>query len=372
MAGDTPGAGSAPRASSHAVPPLSELTTLRVGGSPRAIIAVDSFEQAVQALADLDDAGTAYWPLGGGSNLVVADEGVDAAVVWMRNSRVDVLDEADGAVAVSVGAGANWDAFVSTCVTNGWSGVEALSGIPGTVGATPIQNVGAYGAQVCDVIAEVEVWDRRKRAVTTFSAQACGFAYRDSMFKRERMADGSPALVVLAVTFALACSPLSAPLRYAELARALGAEIGDSLDSAAVRSAVLALRAAKGMVLDDADHDTWSVGSFFTNPVVARSIADALPPDAPRWPLDAAQPEDGQGRVKLSAAWLVEHSGFPKGYSLPGSAAALSSKHALAITNRGGATATEVAQLARVIRDGVVATFGVSLEAEPVLLGVTL
>ena len=355
------------RVSGHAVPPLSHLTTLRVGGAPRAIVAVDSFEQAVQTLADLDDAGTAYWPLGGGSNLVVADGGVDAVVVWMRNSRVDVLAESDDAVTVCVGAGANWDEFVSTCVANGWSGVEALSGIPGTVGAAPLQNIGAYGACAADVVTSVQVWDRRERAVARLSAQACGFAYRDSEFKHRRMPDGSPVDVVLAVEFQFARSPFSAPIRYAELAAALAVEPGQSAPLAGVRGAVLTLRRSKGMLLDDADHDTWSVGSFFTNPVVAAEVASALPVDAPRWPV-----ADSADMVKLSAAWLVEHAGFPKGFSLAGSAAAVSSKHALAITNRGGATATEVVELASTIRNGVTDAFGVNLEVEPILLGVTL
>ncbi|MBU6213481.1 MAG: UDP-N-acetylmuramate dehydrogenase [Actinomycetales bacterium] len=367
MAGETWGAGGGARNPQHAVPPLAQLTTLRVGGAPRAVVAVDSFEQAAQTLEDLDDAGTAYWPLGGGSNLVVADEGVDAVVVWMRDARVEVLADGDDAVTVNAGAGAHWDDFVSTCVVNGWSGVEALSGIPGTVGAAPLQNIGAYGACVADVLTQVQAWDRRTRTVRTITAQACGFSYRDSEFKRRRMPDGSPADIVLSVQFRLVRSPLSAPVRYAELAAALGVDLGACVDLADVRDAVLRLRRAKGMLLDEADHDTWSVGSFFTNPVVPTALAEALPAGAPRWPVG-----EFDGAVKLSAAWLVEHAGFPRGFHLPGSQAALSNKHTLAITNRGGATSFDVVELARAVRGGVAATFGVTLEVEPMLLGVRL
>ena len=348
------------------VPPMSEFTTLRVGGSPAALLAVDSREQAVQTFSDLDDARTAYVPFGGGSNLVVADAGVPLTMVWLRIDDITVVSESAESVRVDVGAGVVWDDFVAMCSERGWSGVEALSGIPGSVGATPIQNVGAYGAQVADVIESVQVWDRTQLKVRELTASACGFGYRDSALKRSRRADGSADHIVLSVTFALPRSMMSAPIRYAELAAAMNVNVGERAEASAVRAAVLQLRAAKGMVLKAADHDTWSVGSFFVNPTVSTHAAESLPTDAPRWQIKDAD------SVKLSAAWLVEHAGFAKGFALPGSQAALSTKHALAITNRGEATAEQVIELARAIRAGVLEKFAVQLEVEPTLLGVQL
>jgi UDP-N-acetylmuramate dehydrogenase len=234
-------------------------------------------------------------------------------------------------------------------------GVEALSGIPGSVGATPIQNVGAYGQEVSQTLASVRVWDRRLRGVRTFAAADCGFGYRTSRFKADPGRH-----VVLSVTFQFPQGELAKPVAYAELARVLGVEPGARPPSADVRRAVLELRRSKGMVLDPEDHDTWSAGSFFTNPVVG---ADELPPDAPAWP----QPD---GRVKTSAAWLIEHAGFDKGYG--DGAARLSGKHTLALTNRGQATTTELLALAREIRDGVQQRFAIRLVNEPVLVGCEL
>lgn len=350
----------------HQVPPLASFTTMRVGGSPKTLLAVDSFEQAVQTLSDLDESGNSYFPLGGGSNLIITDSDIDMTVVWMRNVDVHVISENADNVIVKVGAGVVWDDFVADCTRRGWSGVECLSGIPGTVGATPIQNVGAYGAQVADVIDSVQVWHRRSQAVREFSNAACEFSYRSSVFKNARREDGSPEHVVLSVTFRLSCSTHSAPVRYLELARALGICAGETTGLVTVRAAVLSLRAKKGMLLDEADHDTWSVGSFFINPIVPRQVADALPDDAPRWQIEDTS------NVKLSAAWLVEHSGFVKGFQIPGSNAGVSTKHALALTNRGGATAVQIAELARTIRDKVASRYGVQLQVEPVLIGVTL
>ena len=350
-------------AAQHHVPPLSAFTTLRVGGAPRSIIAVDSFDQAVQTCSDLDDAGTPYFILGGGSNLVVADSGVDAVAVWLRHDEIEIHTDSDSGVVVEVGAGAHWDDFVGECVSQGWSGGEALSGIPGTVGATPIQNVGAYGAQVSDFITSLQVWDRTKRKVREVSAKECGFGYRDSALKQSRRPDGSSDWVVLSVTFTLRREQVSAPLRYGELATALGLNVGDTAPLATVRETVLQLRAKKGMVLDDADHDTWSVGSFFINPIVGEDVAQRLPADAPQWPVENSR------AVKISAAWLVEQAGFAKGFRLPDSGAAVSTKHALALTNRGAATAQEVLDLALAIRNAVANKFGVELQPEPVLLG---
>jgi UDP-N-acetylmuramate dehydrogenase len=258
-----------------------------------------------------------------------------------------------GGVLVTVAAGEGWDTFVAGCVENGWVGVEALSGIPGLVGATPIQNVGAYGQEVAQTIARVRVWDRVLSGFRTFAAAECGFGYRHSRFK----ADPGRHIVV-EVTFQLAVGALSAPVAYAELARTLGVSVGSRAPLAEVREAVLALRAGKGMVLDAADHDTWSAGSFFTNPLVA---AERVPDGAPSYPQE-------DGTVKTSAAWLIEHAGFSKGY--PGSGpVSLSTKHTLALTNRGSATTAELVALAREIRAGVSARFGIDLVPEPVFVG---
>jgi UDP-N-acetylmuramate dehydrogenase len=237
-------------------------------------------------------------------------------------------------------------------------GVEALSGIPGLVGATPIQNVGAYGQEVSQTIARVRVWDRQEQRVVTRSAAECHFGYRSSLFKAV-----PDRFVVLSVSFQFALGTLSAPVRYAELARVLGVEPGARAPLAEVREAVLDLRRGKGMVLDAADRDTWSAGSFFTNPVVDPALADALPGDAPRYP----QPD---GRVKTSAAWLIEHAGFNRGYG--SGLARLSNRHTLAVTNRGGASAADIVALAREIRDGVRHAYGISLLPEPVLISTTL
>jgi UDP-N-acetylmuramate dehydrogenase len=256
---------------------------------------------------------------------------------------------------VTVAAGEGWDTFVAHAVANHWLGVEALSGIPGSVGATPIQNVGAYGQEVSQTVASVRVWDRRLRGMRTFAAADCGFGYRTSRFKKD-----PDRHVVLSVTFQLPQGEQGAPIAYAELARTLGVEPGTRCPTADIRQAVLELRRSKGMVLDPDDHDTWSAGSFFTNPVIP---ADAVPDGAPAWP----QPD---GLVKTSAAWLIERAGFGKGYG--DGAARLSTKHTLALTNRGGASTADLLRLAREVRDGVAASFGISLVNEPVLVGCEL
>jgi len=256
---------------------------------------------------------------------------------------------------VRVAAGEVWDEFVLRAVTEGWVGVEALSGIPGLVGATPIQNVGAYGQEVAETIASVRCWDRQTREVRTLFHRDCRFGYRTSRLKEE-----PGRWLVLEVVFQLRLGDLGAPIGYAELAGRLGTEVGQRARMTDVRDAVLALRRGKGMVLDAADHDTWSAGSFFTNPVLP---ADAVPPGAPAWP----QPD---GRAKTSAAWLIEQAGFARGHG--NGQAALSGKHTLALTNRGGATATDLVALAREVRDGVRERFGIDLVNEPVLVGCAL
>lgn len=337
---------------------LAPLTTLRIGGPARDIVEVTDPDDLVDTVRALDEAGEPVLLLGGGSNVVVADEGFDGTVVLIRTrGLVADVDRCSGAT-LTVAAGEVWDDFVAHAVDQEWVGVETLSGIPGRVGATPIQNVGAYGQDVAQTIARVRTYDRRDKRVVTYSAVDCRFGYRTSRFKAEPGRH-----VVLEVTFQLELGSLSAPIRYAELARTLGVSVGDRAPLGDVREAVLGLRAGKGMVLDPDDHDTWSAGSFFTNPVLSAEAASALPADAPRF----AQPD---GQVKTSAAWLIEHAGFGKGYGQ--TAARISSKHSLALTNRGGATGYELLALAREIRAGVEAKFGVRLENEPVLVGAEL
>jgi UDP-N-acetylmuramate dehydrogenase len=318
----------------------------------------------IDAVAAADAAGEPLLVLGGGSNLLVADAGFDGTVVRIATSGI-TPESADycGGAQVRVPSGQDWDGVVARAVAEGWSGVEALSGIPGSTGATPVQNVGAYGQEVAGTIATVRTWDRLEGRIRSIAGADCGFSYRTSRFKQERFR-GGPRYVVLDVTFQLPVGDLSSPVRYAELATALGVAVGDRVPLAQVRAAVLALRARKGMVLDRDDHDTWSAGSFFTNPILDPAAADALPAGAPRWPVDG-------GLVKTSAAWLIEHAGFAKGHGLPGPAA-LSTKHTLALTNRGTATAADLVRLAREVRAGVEAAFGVTLEPEPVLVGLAL
>ena len=336
--------------------PFSALTTLRVGGEARQLIEVATRTELIDAARDpVLGRGLV---LGGGSNLVVADAGVEAPVLAVRTSGVVVARDG-GEVVLEVAAGESWDALVARCVSEGWSGVEALSGIPGSVGATPIQNVGAYGQEVAEVISQVDVFDRVTASTMSMSVDDCDFAYRSSVFKAE-----PKRFVVISVHLRLRVSTMGAPVQYLDLSRQIGVDVGSAAPLADVRRAVLDLRRSKGMVLDDEDHDTWSAGSFFMNPVLA---ASDVPPDAPKW-------AQSDGRVKTSAAWLIERSGFPKGFGseLGTGAAALSTKHTLAITNRGHARTGDVLLLARTVRDGVQQRFGVSLRVEPTLVGVEL
>jgi len=343
---------------------LADHTTLRLGGPATRFVEATSEAELLDVVRRCDEAGEPLLVLGGGSNLVVADEGFAGTVVRVATRGVEAdADEEDtlaccGGVTLTVAAGEEWDALVAHAVGQGWVGVEALSGIPGSVGATPIQNVGAYGQEVSQTVARVRTWDRVDRAQRTFAAADCGFSYRHSRFKADPGRH-----VVLEVTFQLRQGTLGAPVAYAELARTLGVEPGERAPLDDVRRAVLGLRAGKGMVLDAADHDTWSAGSFFTNPLLTPAQADALPPEAPRWP----QPD---GTVKSSAAWLIEHAGFTKGYGA--GPAGLSTKHTLALTNRGDATTADLMGLAREVRDGVEKAFGVRLVNEPVTVGCEL
>ena len=340
---------------------LSAMTTLRVGGPADRVVHAATDDELIERVTAADAVGEPLLLVGGGSNLLVADAGFPGTVVRIGTRGVLVDPAAPGRVRVRVSAGEPWEAFVATAVESGWSGVEALSGIPGSTGATPIQNVGAYGAEVARVIDSLEVLDRRTGGVGRMAPQEAEFGYRSSALKR------TPGRwVVLAITLDLAVDPLGAPVRYAELAALLGVEIGDRAPATEVREAVLELRRGKGMVLDDSDHDTWSAGSFFTNPILSAAEAEKLPEEAPRF-------EQPDGSVKTSAAWLIAHAGFPRGFAIrPGAHAALSTKHSLALTNRGGATAEDLLELARAVRAGVAERFGVVLENEPVLVGCAL
>ncbi|MBI1376999.1 MAG: UDP-N-acetylmuramate dehydrogenase [Frankiales bacterium] len=338
-------------------PALADLTTLRVGGPAREVVVAEDERSLVEAVAAADASGVPALVVAGGSNLVVADDGYPGTVVLVRTSGVTTEADTCGGAWVTAAAGEPWDGLVARAVAEEWAGIEALSGIPGSVGATPVQNVGAYGQEISDVVARVRAWDRTEHVVRTFAAADCGFGYRTSRFKRE-----PGRWLVLDVTLQLRLSPVSAPLRYAELARSLGVPEQGRAGVAAVRESVLALRRAKGMVLDPDDHDTWSVGSFFTNPVLDPADAARLPDDAPRYPA-------ADGRVKTSAAWLIERAGVARGTASGSGRAAVSTRHTLALTNRGGAATADVLELAGLVRARVRAEFGIDLEPEPTLVG---
>lgn len=316
--------------------PLAPLTTLRLGGSAAVLAVCESAVELVDAVRAYPTA----LVLGGGSNVVLPDGGLEA-VVLVRNRGIDRL---------VVQAGEDWDGFVSASLEDGYVGLEAMSGIPGTVGASPIQNIGAYGGEVSSSIASVQVWDTVLERTRELPTASCDFAYRTSMFKQ------TPGrYVVLAVTFALAEGTLSAPVRYAELATRLDVEIGSQAPAREVRDAVLDLRRSKGMVLSDTDPDSVSVGSFFSNPLLPEA-----PEGAPSWP-------DASGLVKVSAAWLIERSGFDKGWGT--GPVGLSSKHTLALVHRGGGTTADLLDVARTVRDGVRDRYGIILVNEPVIVG---
>lgn len=332
---------------------LAALTTLRLGGPADRFVEARTAAEVVDAVRAADAAGERLLLIGGGSNLVVADAGWPGTVVRVASTGRRVDRRADGSLLLTVEAGADWDGVVAGCVADGIGGLECLSGIPGRTGATPVQNVGAYGVDVSELIVDVDLYDRRSDTVRDHvPAAELGLGYRTSALK------GRSDAVVLRVRFALAGDGLSAPIRYAELARMLGVEAGERVPAATARAAVLELRRGKGMVLVDDDHDTWSAGSFFTNPVVAEAAA---PPDAPRWPA-------GPGHVKVPAAWLIEHAGFPRGYPGPGGRVSLSHRHVLALTNRGTGRTADLLALAAELRSAVRSRFGVELVPEPVLV----
>ncbi|MBJ7338682.1 UDP-N-acetylmuramate dehydrogenase [Mycolicibacterium sp.] len=339
--------------------PVAPLTTLRVGPVASRLLVCDTTEKLVDVLGQLpaDDPAERTLVLAGGSNLVIADDLADLTVVRVANTEITVAGDV-----VRAEAGASWDDVVVTSLAYGLGGLECLSGIPGSAGATPVQNVGAYGVEVADVIRRVRLLDRHSGDVRWVQPEELRFGYRTSVLKNSSRA------VVLEVEFALDPSGRSAPLRYGELANALGAESGSRMEATRVRDVVLALRARKGMLLADGDHDTWSVGSFFTNPVVSANdfarLSALVDGPVPNYPAP-----DG---VKLAAGWLVEHAGFGKGYPGEASPARLSTKHALALTNRGAAGTDELLTLARAVRDGVRRAFGIELTPEPILVGCVL
>ena len=335
--------------------PLARHTSFRLGGAARSFTECTT---EAELIAEVTAANHDALILGGGSNVLVADGVIDRPVIAVRTRGVAVDVDACAGAWVTVAAGETWDALVERAVGEGWCGIEALSGIPGLVGATPIQNVGAYGQEVASTVARVRAFDRLTKSVITIAGPDCGFDYRWSMFKAE-----PGRYVVLDVAFQFKLGDRSEPVRYAELARALGVAEGERAPLSEVRSAVLELRGSKGMVLDDNDHDSWSAGSFFLNPVVENGFP--LPDGAVTFP-------QTDGRTKVSAAWLIGAAGFERGFALEGSAAGISTKHTLALTNRGGASAADVLALARVVRDGVSQRFGITLEPEPMLIDCAL
>jgi UDP-N-acetylmuramate dehydrogenase len=397
--------------------PFSELTTLQVGGPARRLVTATTQRDLVDLAGEAWHAGDAWLALGGGSNLLVGDEGFDGTVIRVATKGIEVLGrDGDGAVGdgaasvrLRVQAGETWDDLVAWTVERGYSGFEALSGIPGSVGAAPVQNIGAYGQELESTLVAIEFLDEGADAPRRMSADELELGYRTSILKRGLRG------IVVSVEFelhdtelelAVLGEALGRPIAYAQLADALHVDLGDRVPIARVRESVLGLRAAKGMVLDPADPDSVSAGSFFTNPIVTERVARTLPGEAPRWYLAEEAPDEvvplagnvddspldqflahqasleavgtatdappAEPLVKLSAAWLIERSGIRRGFALPGSRAAVSSKHTLALTNRGGASAEEVAQLARFVQSRVQAEFGIVLHPEPVLVGVEL
>jgi UDP-N-acetylmuramate dehydrogenase len=387
-------------------PHFADLTTIRVGGAIAAFSEPTSRVGFIEAVEDADSAGLPLCVIGGGSNILASDDDFKGVVVRDGRRDINVLDQAapregdDLSVHVNAVAGANWDDFVDFSVRMGLQGVEGLSGVPGTVGASVVQNIGAYGQEVGSSVDSVEVWDRAEKKTSTLSAEQMRFGYRTSALKSSMYsAPGVPAdtffptprYVVLSVTFVLQ-HRAQGEVRFAQLAHALDIEVGQSMAVQLIRQAVLKVRADKAMLEDpsrysnewmagtkqgiastavssSADYDRWSCGSFFVNPIVAQTIADTLPQDAPRFAATAA---DGTAAVKTSAAWLIDHAGFHKGYPLankPNSAAALSTKHTLALTNRGQARACDVVSLAHTLQNGVDSAFGITLVPEPVFVG---
>jgi len=337
---------------------LSNFTTLRVGGPAQKIVHAHTEDELIEFVKAADKSGEQVLILGGGSNLLISDSGFAGTVIRVE-SKGNALDyDACSGGMIEVSAGEDWDKFVELTIEKGFADLESLSGIPGTVGGAPIQNIGAYGHEVSETIARVRAFDRKKSEIITFTNEQCKFSYRNSIFKEE-----SDRFVILNVTFQLRKGEQSLPIAYTELAKHLSVNIGDRASITTVRSAVLELRGRKGMLLDTSDSQIHSAGSFFVNPILSQEIADKLPADAPRWP-------QTDGRVKTSAAWLMEHSGVSKGEKLAG--AQISNKHVLALSNSGNATANDIVELAKMARAKVFEKFGIKLQAEVQLIGLDL
>ncbi len=335
---------------------LSKYTSLRVGGPARKIVQVSTEAEIIAAIEAAGD--SPIFIMGGGTNVLIADSGFEGTVIRISNNSVESEVDACSGATLTIGAGENWDSFVLTSISHGFAGLETLSGIPGTVGAAPIQNIGAYGHEVSEFITRVRTYDRHSKAIKTFTNAECEFSYRNSYFKAH-----PGRYVVLDVAFQLRIGEMTTPITYIELSKKLEIEIGDKAPVLDCRNAVLELRANKGMLLSKEDHDSWSAGSFFTNPIITQQAADALPNAAPKWPLE-------DGRVKVSAAWLIENSGIHKGDEIGG--ARISTKHVLALTNSGNATASDIAALAKRARDHVQSAFGITLVAEVNLVGIEI
>ena len=340
---------------------LSELTSIQIGGTPAEIFVAKTRDDLIEHTLELWRSGDDWLVLGGGSNMVVADDCSDLRVVKVENRGIEIIrGKDDSKVTLRVQAGEDWDDFVAYTVEHGLAGIEAMSGIPGTVGAGPVQNIGAYGQELSDVLLRLEFLDYETHEVAVLEAKDLGFGYRTSVIKR-----GRPGVITWVELELQKLDGLSRPLYSTQIAADLGVEMGDQVPLADVRKSVLKLRATKGMVLSATDPDSVSCGSFFTNPIVSDKMARTLPTEAPRW-----EDEDDEGlTVKLSAAWLIETAGIGKGFSLPGSGAAISSKHTLAIINKGGATAQDVLQLASYVQLQVSNRFGINLVPEPNLIG---
>ncbi|MGC4962965.1 UDP-N-acetylmuramate dehydrogenase [Gordonia sp. DT101] len=347
---------------------LAELTTLRLGGPARAVVRCPDTRSLVDEITALDGRAERTLLIGGGSNLVISDDRFDGTAILIQSSRIEFgSGRESGRAHVTADAGVDWDTLVATTIGEGFGGLECLSGIPGAAGATPVQNVGAYGVEVADLLRSVQVLDRRAAKLRWVAPTELGLGYRTSSLKHR---DDH---VVVAVSFWLNDDRVSQPLRYRELSAALGVEAGERADAGDVREQVLALRRGKGMVLDPDDHDTWSAGSFFTNPILASGAVDILEKIHHRVGRDITVPtypaDDG---VKLSAGWLIERAGYARGYPGPSSPVRLSTKHTLALTNRGDATTDELLDLARDVQTGVKEAFGVTLHPEPVLVNCSI
>lgn len=337
--------------------PLAQLTTMRVGGVPKEIVRCETAQQIYDEIAISIKNHENFHVLAGGSNTVFADEIAELKVIQIVSKGIEILRESDSEVALRVQAGEDWDEFVSWCIDRNYAGIEAMSGIPGSVGATLVQNVGAYGQEVSQVIVAAEFFDFETLKVELKPASFFNFAYRDSALKH------SVRGVIGFVDFRLKkLGGLSVPMASGQITNYVKAEYGSQLPLKTVRETVLTLRSQKGMVVREDDPNSISCGSFFTNPVVSHAKSLEFPKDMQMWSM-----EDGQ--VKLSAAWLIENAGIEKGFSLPYSNAAISAKHSLAIINKGGATSTEILELARYVQERVAARWGINLIPEPNLIG---